>query len=211
MSKKPILYYVHDPMCSWCWAFQKVWPKVLSSIKDIAEVHYLVGGLAPDSNEPMPEEMKSTIAGYWKNIQEKVPSTEFNFDFWQKCKPRRSTYPACRAVIAAKQIDSAKEHLMINAIQHAYYLKAENPSDTDTLIDCAERIGLEKKDFENMFSSELVNSLFVQQMTHARSMQINGFPSLVRETTNEISPIYIDYNNADIMIKQIQQGINHTI
>ena len=208
MTEKPILYYVHDPMCSWCWAFQKVWPTILSTFEDSIDVQYLAGGLAPDSNEPMPQEMQNTIASYWENIQRKVPGTEFNFGFWQQCQPRRSTYPACRAVLAIKQIDNTKEHLMINAIQQAYYLKAENPSDTETLVNCAKRIDVEEKSFKNALTSKTVNNLFLKQMSLARSMQANGFPSLILNIDKTILPIYIDYNNAGVMVDQIKQGIN---
>ena len=208
MTEKPILYYVHDPMCSWCWAFQKVWPTVFSTFEDSLEVEYLAGGLAPDSNEPMPQEMQNTITSYWKNIQRKVPGTEFNFDFWQQCQPRRSTYPACRAVLAIKQIDSTKEHLMINEIQKAYYLKAENPSDVKTLINCAKRIGVEEQNFENVLTSKVVDSLFIKQMSLARSMQANGFPSLILRMDKTILPIYIDYNDANVMVEQIKKSID---
>ena len=208
MTEKPILYYVHDPMCSWCWAFQKVWPTVFSTFEDSLEVEYLAGGLAPDSNEPMPQDMQNTIASYWKNIQRKVPGTEFNFDFWQQCQPRRSTYPACRAVLAIKQIDSTKEHLMINEIQKAYYLKAENPSDVKTLINCAKRIGVEEQNFENVLTSKVVDSLFIKQMSLARSMQANGFPSLILRMDKTILPIYIDYNDANVMVEQIKKSVD---
>jgi protein-disulfide isomerase-like protein with CxxC motif len=56
--------------------------------------------------------------------------TEFNFDFWTKCQPRRDTYKACRAVIAASQQNA--EEAMIEAIQKAYYLRAMNPSEHDS-------------------------------------------------------------------------------
>jgi len=50
------LYYIHDPMCSWCWAFRPAWEKiktsVLSSYTDCS-VEYVLGGLAPDSDQPM--------------------------------------------------------------------------------------------------------------------------------------------------------------
>ena len=38
----------------------------------------------------------------WKRIQEVIPGTKFNYDFWTLCEPKRSTYPSCRAVICAK-------------------------------------------------------------------------------------------------------------
>jgi putative protein-disulfide isomerase len=55
--------------------------------------------------------------------------------------PRRSTYAACRAVIAARRQNPGYEEKMILAIQQAYYLEARNPADSHTLIELASEIG----------------------------------------------------------------------
>jgi len=98
-NNQMVLYYVHDPMCSWCWAFVPTWTKIKESLKDRLEIRYVLGGLAPDSAQIMPKDMQNTISGYWKNIETRVPGTQFNYDFWTKCEPKRSTYPSCRAVM----------------------------------------------------------------------------------------------------------------
>ena len=90
-------------MCSWCWGFRPIWTEIKTNLPQEIEVKYLLGGLAPDSDEPMPKQMQSDISGYWRRIQQHIPGTKFNFDFWDKCEPRRSTYPSCRAVIAARK------------------------------------------------------------------------------------------------------------
>ena len=107
-------------MCSWCWGFRPTWAEIKANLPDEVEVKYLLGGLAPDSKEPMPESMQSDIAGYWRRIQQHIPGTKFNFDFWDKCEPKRSTYPACRAVIAARKQNSEIELDMIDKIQNAF-------------------------------------------------------------------------------------------
>jgi len=48
-----VLYYIHDPMCSWCWAFRPVWSAVQAQLPESLQVKYLLGGLAPDSALPM--------------------------------------------------------------------------------------------------------------------------------------------------------------
>ena len=114
-------------MCSWCWAFRSTWEKIIAGL----------GGLAPDTDQPMPEAMQFKIRSIWRTIQSHVPGTEFNFDFWREAKPRRSTYPACRAVIAAGFQGNEYEYAMILAIQKAYYLSAKNPSDVSLLTELA--------------------------------------------------------------------------
>ena len=197
------LYYIHDPMCSWCWGFQKTWQQVQNDLDKLVSIEYIVGGLAPDSDQPMPKAQQQAIASYWQTIQDKIPGTEFNFDFWTQCSPRRSTYPACRAVLAAKTLDENKEIAMIDAIQHAYYLQAQNPSDTDTLIACAEKIGLQKAAFQNALHSNIVEDLFQQQLQLCAELGARGFPSLILGTAQTNQYIQIDYNNPSVITQQV--------
>ncbi len=78
---KPILYYIHDPMCSWCWGFRATWTQVQKQLKDQVEIHTVLGGLAPDNNQAMPESMQYSIRNNWQRIQQTVAGTDFNFDF----------------------------------------------------------------------------------------------------------------------------------
>ncbi len=152
------LYYAHDPMCSWCWAFSPALQYLFDNLPDNIQFVSLLGGLAKDSMEHMPEETKEYVQNHWRNIQEEVPGTEFNFDFWRVCKPRRSTYPACRAVIAARIQGNQFDPAMTQAIQQAYYLQARNPSDIKTLIELAGEIGLDKDKFSSNIKSEETES-----------------------------------------------------
>lgn len=198
------LFYVHDPMCSWCWAFVPVWQQVRDALQELpVQVEYLLGGLAPDSDAPMPADMQQMLQATWQRIQQHVPGTGFNFAFWTGCQPRRSTWPACRAVLAAGNQQQAKE--MILAIQHAYYLRVMNPSDDATLIALAQELGLDSGRFAADLNSDETRQRLQQQMQRARSMPINGFPSLVLQTENGQQPIPLDYNSADNILAAIRQ------
>jgi len=203
----PILYYVHDPMCSWCWGFRKTWEVVKQQLPEQIEKQYLVGGLAPDSDQDMPQELQMQLPKIWQAIQAKIPGTEFNFDFWTQCKPRRSTYPACRAVIAAKSLDSNKEEAMILGIQQAYYLHAQNPSDLNTLEDVAESIDLNRSAFTTAITSQQTEDQLRNDIHKGRSIGANGFPSLIIQLGegSNIRHQYvpIDYNNPSIIIENI--------
>lgn len=199
------LFYVHDPMCSWCWAFRRVWTEIQSQLPKSLTVKYLVGGLAPDSDAPMPQEMQDQISGYWKVIQEKVPSTEFNFDFWTKNQARRSTYPSCRAVIAAKKQNA--EQQMIEAIQRAYYLRAMNPSDNSTLIQLSKELSLDIKQFTNDLTSAETEELLFADFQLSRQIGIQGFPSLVLQHNGMNHYIPTDYNNPKSTLDTINRLI----
>ena len=213
------LYYIHDPMCSWCWGFRKVRDEVFNALKDQVSIEYLVGGLAPDSDAIMPLEMQQSIRANWQRIQQEIPGTEFNDDFWTKCQPRRSTYPACRAIIAAGMQQSGlekeqpnkerleKEQLekaMLLAIQQAYYLHAKNPSDVSTLTKLAEKIELDTAQFSADIQSTACQQSLLQQLEQSRKMGVYSFPSLVlKKLGKEATLLQIDYNNSQKIVDQI--------
>jgi putative protein-disulfide isomerase len=190
-------------MCSWCWGFNKTWNKVKKSLPNHISIQYVLGGLASDSNEPMADEMRQYIKSNWEKIQQKIPGTEFNYDFWDKCNPRRSTYPACRAVIAVKNQNPELESPMITLIQQAYYLHAQNPSEDSTLISIAKKLNLDVKLFTQDLNKKQTQHQLLDDITLAKKIGINSFPSLALKIQNEIKPIAIDYNDAEFILKQI--------
>jgi len=190
-------------MCSWCWAFKPIWDRVKEALLGKVEVDYLLGGLAPDSNQPMPIETREYVKGNWKRIQEMIPDTRFNYDFWTSCEPKRSTYPACRAVICAKQQHPDFENLMICGIQKSYYLEAQNPSNDDVLINIAESLGLDIEKFKMDMKSSQINEILLDEIKLTRSMDINSMPSLALKINGTLKGIDIDYLDANYIIKQI--------
>jgi putative protein-disulfide isomerase len=183
------LCYFHDPMCSWCWGFRPIWEEITSQLPANIEIKYLLGGLAPDSDEPMPQTMQDDIAGYWRKIQGHIPNTEFNFDFWKQCEPRRSTYPACRAVIATCKQQAKLEREMIKAIQTAYYLKAQNPSNTDTLIQLATDLGLDSMQFTQDLQSQDSQDQLQKEIMFSREIGAQGFPSMIIANANSLEQL----------------------
>lgn len=205
------LLYFHDPMCSWCWAFRPVWTALCTQLPTDLTVRCVVGGLAPDSDEPMSPDMRLKLKGIWQTIQERVPGTGFNFAFWDNCTPRRSTYNACRAVLAAARLSPAHEEPMIHAIQRAYYLDARNPSDISTLVDLAVEIGLDRTLFAAEVQGIAVQALLHEELIFASSASINGFPSLVVRSPLGLHPVNLDYRDAAPMLRQIDAILMTTV
>jgi len=196
----PQLYYFHDPMCSWCWGYRPVSDKLFSNLPAEIYLVRVLGGLAPDSNEAMPEELLRAIPGYWRKI-EKLLGTEFNFDFWINCQPRRSTYPACRAVIAAS--NQGLEVEMIDAIQRAYYLRAKNPSNYKTHITLAAELNLDQAQFASDLQSENTEVELQRQVAFTRASGARGFPSLALKDDQQMTHINVNYQDYQTTLNEI--------
>lgn len=133
------------------------------------------------------------VQGHWRRIESTL-GTRFNFDFWTKSQPRRDTYKACRAVIAASYQHA--EERMIESIQKAYYLRAMNPSEPLVLVELAVELGLDRSRFEEDLGSLKTETELRSQLQLRDRLMVRSFPSLVLEHDSQLSLIghdYVDY------------------
>lgn len=194
-----MLLYVHDPMCSWCWAFVKPLQALQGLLPDHIVVRRLLGGLAPDTDAPMDAAMRDYLQATWRRIELQIPGTRFNFDYWGMNSPRRQTWPACRAVIAARSIDHDAEQVMIESIQSAYYEQARDPSDPVVLADLAAEIGLPRQNFEMRCRRPETQFALETEIAQSRTMGVDSFPSLRLAVSGKVLPVPVDYRDAAAM------------
>ncbi|WP_194091344.1 DsbA family protein [Vibrio hibernica] len=198
------LYYIHDPMCSWCWGFKPAWQQLQELLPEDIKVEYILGGLAPDSVTPMPTEMKNMLEQTWRRIETQLGTT-FNYDFWTQCQPVRTTYSACRAVIAAQFQDQGKA--MVSAIQEAYYLRAMEPHLATTHALLAQELGLKLDVFQTDLSSQRVEIEFQRQLSFCQMLGVHSFPSLVLESNSRYYSIPISYDSVESSLLEIKKHI----
>ena len=162
-----------------------------------------MGGLAPDSEEPMDTETKTYIQSAWRSVADRT-GAKFNHQFWAVCQPRRSTYPACRAVITAGlQLNGSREQYY-EALQRAYFLEARNPSDYETLIALANESGLDPVQFQKDLDSSVVQQTFRNELIQVRALGVSGFPTVIwhqQDATdgNRLEVLSTGYSDADTL------------
>ncbi len=202
---KNTLYYIHDPMCSWCYAFKSVLTKLRQQLPASLQFQSVIGGLAPDTKEAMPEETQKMVQQSWHRIEQKCPEIKFNFDFWHQTTPIRSTYPACRALLAAKQQGSQFEAMMLEAIQMAYYQQAQNPALDDTLFACAQQIGLQMAPFQQDYASASIEQQLQAELALTDQLNVSSFPSLRLALDTNIWPVAIDYCDEQTILEDVER------
>jgi len=205
-TETPSLIYVMDPMCSRCWAFRPVFQAVAAHYQQRLGSFVLLGGLAPDSDEPMSDVQQRHIQGIWRNI-EQTTGAQFNHDFWQRCEPRRSTYPACRAVMVARQHSDILADKMIDGIQRAYYQQAKNPSDMATLSDCAQQLGFTANEFQQQMKVLASEERLEEEVEFIQRLGVQGFPTLVLKVGSQWFSLPVDYTSSDGIISAIDNLI----
>ena len=192
-------------MCSWCWAYRPACLQLRANLPSEVEWQNVLGGLAPDNDHPMPQNTREMIKGHWRHIESDV-GTEFNFNFWTECQPRRDTYKACRAVIAAAQQQA--EEVMIEAIQKAYYLRAKNPSVPETLADLAAELGLNRARFTEDLFSPATETEFGRQLSLCTKLGVSSFPSLVLLHGHVCTKVPHDYQSYHTTMAEINNCLH---
>lgn len=198
-----ILYYAHDPMCSWCWGFAPVLRTLATGLPAGVVLQRLLGGLATDTGQVMGRDMQERIQATWRRIGRTLPGTEFNFEFWTRCVPRRSTWASCRAVIAARRQGAEHDERMTAAIQRAYYTQARNPSDASTLVELARELDLDAARFADDLDSAAVRAELQAEMQQCRALDIDSFPALVLAAGAAQWHIAVNYRDAAPMLERV--------
>ena len=198
------LYYVHDPMCSWCYGFGPALAQLTAALPPGIRVVRLLGGLASDSDETMTPEMRQYLQQTWRRIEHRIPGTVFDFSFWRRCEPRRSTWPACRAVIAARSQGAAFDDAMTQAIQQAYYQQARNPSDRQTLMTLAAEIGSDTDAFAAAIDAPETQQILAAEIKQASDLGADSFPALILDAGGSRWRIPVDYTDEDSMLEMIR-------
>jgi len=202
------LYYIYDPMCSWCYAFEQSLSALQKQLPTELNFKSVLGGLAADTKTPMPIETQAMIQQAWQQIENTVPNVRFNFDFWVKNTPLRSTYPACRAILAVEKQAPELAESMRQRIQHTYYQEAKNPSLNETLITCAAQLALNIDQFSKDLLSLDINIKLAEQRHFSQSLGVNSYPSLRLVLNAETYTLPIDYVEIDSTLEQINKLLN---
>jgi putative protein-disulfide isomerase len=188
------LCYIADPMCSWCWGFAGVLERVGAALPAGVQLRYVMGGLAPDSSLPMPDDVRAYVQHAWRDVAARTGAA-FNWAFWDQCQPRRSTYPACRAVIAAEQLQQGAAPDMFQRVQRAYYQEARNPADTDTLVALAAEAGFGQDTFRAALAASETEALLQDDFACRRRMGCRQFPSLIFDDATGPTTITLGYSD----------------
>ena len=203
------LYYIYDPMCSWCYAFEKPLKLLRSQLPASIQFKAILGGLAADTSIPMPAETQTMVQQAWQQIENTIPYIRFNFDFWTQNTPYRSTYPACRAILAADKQSFTTPDTFRHAIQHAYYQQAKNPSLIEVLIQCAEQLPLDIDQFKHDLLSQTVEDTLTEHRQFAQQLGVSSYPSLRLVCQSDIHIIPHNYREIESTLEQINTLVNN--
>lgn len=174
------LIFFADPMCSWCWGFAPVISAIHTEFGDFAPIRLVVGGLRAGETRPMDRKSKNYIRDHWEHVQS-ATGQPFDFGFFDRDGFVYDTEPACRAVVAMRNLAPALALSYFEAVQRAFYVDNRDVTDGDTLTDIAHSAGIDRAAFEAVFAATEIAEATRADFSLTHALGISGFPSVILE------------------------------
>lgn len=189
------LWYIADPMCSWCWGFSPVIESIREMYKNQLQIELVVGGLRPGTIEPLHPSKRSEILQHWWNVQHRS-GQPFKFENALPDDFIYDTEPACRALVSVAVLDSERVFPLLHMIQNAFYVEQLDVTRTEILSQLAVNVGIQLERFTAIYDSDTLKLKTQQQFQQSIQWGVRGFPSLLYVENN--TPTFLANGYCDI-------------
>ena len=174
------LLYVMDPMCSWCWGFAPVVEALAQQAGESGvELHLVAGGLRSEQ-QALDEAGRARIFGHWQAVQA-ATGQEFDCARGMPVGLVYDTEPACRALVAARQLAPHKAWRYAKLIQQAFYCEGCDVSKAAELRRLAGLAGISETKFADAFDDHAAHRATESDFSWVQGLGISGFPTLLAQ------------------------------
>lgn len=198
-SEQAQVYYVGDPMCSWCWGMSPVIEELARHCADQGLGFRLVmGGLRPGGGDAWNSGFRDFLRQEWTHIAART-GQPFGFRLLERPAFSYDTEPACRAVVTARgffsqgQEASRRELTFFAGVQRKFYVEGEDPKQAAFYRDICIDTGIDPAEFEASFASPEAVAATQREFRLARQLGVRGFPSVMLQTATGLHELSVGY------------------
>ncbi|SCX63227.1 DsbA family protein [Nitrosospira sp. Nsp1] len=190
------LWYVADPMCSWCWGFSPVIEAIQREYGGRFEVALLLGGLRPGTKQPMPPTQREQILHHWRAVQQRT-AQPFRFEGAMPEGFVYDTEPASRGVVAVSLINREAIFSFFKMVQSAFYVEQQDVTNSIVLSQLAARVGIDAQQFGQAFESDIAKRLTLEHFQKASQWGVHGFPTVIGQSGADYRLLNAGYCSLD--------------
>jgi putative protein-disulfide isomerase len=176
----PVLLYVTDPMCSWCYGFTLVIRRLRALWHGRLTVEVVAAGMQPYNREPLSREQKDRMAVSWHRVQERT-SLPFNYQMFLQEDFVYDTEPACRAIHVVRRLRPALTLEVLRAMHSAFYADGLNISDPQVLAQVVRPFGIGENLFFALFEADEIIEATEKEFEFVEMLGTTDLPSVYLE------------------------------
>lgn len=182
-SVRRILYFA-DPMCSWCWGFSPVIAAIAKACAGEVPVRFCAGGLRAFETRQMDERSCAYVRHHWQEVAAQT-GQPFDFAFFERESFVYDTEPACRAVVAMRNLAPEATLPYLAAVQRAFYGENRDVTAAEVLAEVAAAFA-DPDDFRTVFAAPEIVEATRADFRLTQGLGIGGFPTVVLQHDRDL-------------------------
>ncbi|MED3563421.1 DsbA family protein [Bacillus xiapuensis] len=210
--KKTInLYYVTDPICSHCWAFEPVLRRFVEQYGHYFNLRTVMGGLLEKWGDGPVDPANgisgpSDVAGHWREVGE-YTRMPIDGTLWYD-NPVHSSFPPSRVFKVIQKQNETLANVFLRRMREAVFAFNQNIADHSVLVELVNNLGLDGeaivKEAEQSSGQQLLNEDFGL----AASLGVRGFPTIIMVNEENISVKIVGSRPLENYVSGLKQVLN---
>jgi len=200
------LWYIADPMCSWCWGFAPVIEAVRRNYCNFLKIELLLGGLRPGTKQTIASAQREEILHHWKAVK-RATGQSFRFEGAMPEGFIYDTEPASRGVVAMSLINPEVIFPFFESTQFAFYAEQKDVTKPEILVQLATDIGIDAKSFLRVFESDEAKHQTSIHFDKARRWGVHSFPTVIVQNASGYSILNRGYCSLEALCLQLDDWL----
>lgn len=202
------IIYVGDPMCSWCWGISPALNRLeRAAVANGIPYRIVLGGLRPDDSETWNDDLKQFLRHHWEEVN-KRSGQPFSYALLEAESFNYNTEPACRAVVAARNLNPNVESRFFELTQHRFYVLNQDPGNVAFYAPICAELDLDYAQFKVLFSSAEVKNKTLRDFQTNRSWGVTGYPTVIFRKGTQLTAIARGYAEFAQMWEVVSKSMN---
>lgn len=200
------LWYIADPMCSWCWGFAPVIEAVRRNYCNFLKIELLLGGLRPGTKQTIASAQREEILHHWKAVK-RATGQSFRFEGAMPEGFIYDTEPASRGVVAMSLINPEVIFPFFESTQFAFYAEQKDVTKPEILVQLAADIGIDAKSFLRVFESDEAKNQTSIHFDKVRRWGVHSFPTVIVQNASGYSILNRGYCPLEVLCLQLDDWL----
>lgn len=190
------LLYVMDPMCSRCWGFAPVAEALIAQAREAGVPTRLVLGGLRSGSSALDASTRRYILEHWQAVAE-ATGQAFRFEGAMPDGFVYDTEPACRALVAARELDAERVWPLLGLIQRAFYERGWTLPALRNWWSLPSRQVLTEVISPRRFPGADTRAATAADFSWVQDLGIAGFPTLLAERNGQLALLTNGYQPLD--------------
>lgn len=208
-AERPVLLYVMDPLCGWCYAFGHELDQVRRQLADSVDVQLVLGGMVTGDREgPMGD-----MADYILNAIPRLESyTGVRIGEPYKDQLRlgtrwSSSVPPSLAIAAFRALAPDRTVAFAHEVQHAYFRDGLDLNDRSLYPTLAARHGVDGAQLAAALADPAAKLAFEADMRRSGELGVQGFPAVFIVVKGSPRPVSSGYRSAADLLAAVRAAL----